>query len=163
MTQQDTSAELAAHQLYVIFSRMRRKFLAAADTRELTPSQLAVLSRLGKSGPTSPSHLAAAERVRPQAITPILTALSKKGMIEYRTHDGDRRRKVVAVSAEGRAALDDGRRTGNEWLTRLLDVHCTPNERRTVIRAMAALDRAMAANEAEQSCLPTRAHPIIGS
>lgn len=149
MTNAEATAGCAAHQLYVTFSRLRRRFFAAADTRELTPSQIAVLSRLGKAGPASSVDLASAERVRPQAMTPILAVLSERGLIERRGDDVDRRRKVLSLSAKGREVLDGGRGAGNEWLTQALARHCTLSDRRVIMRAMTVLDRALTADEAE--------------
>ncbi len=147
----DFSAERAAHDLFVLFSRLRRQFFAAVDTQGLSPSQVAVLSRLGKSGPMSPSELAAAERVRPQAITPILAVLSDKGFIERSNDDVDGRRRVASVSAAGQAVLEGGRRAGSEWLIQALEEHCTLKERRMIIDAIAVVDRAINIDEAKRN------------
>ena len=55
------SSVRAARDLRVAVSRLRRRLVDVADTHELTPSQLSVLSRLGKEGPASASDLAAAD------------------------------------------------------------------------------------------------------
>ena len=57
----------AAQELRVGVGRLRRRFREVTDRRELTPSQVSVLSRLWKEGPSTASGIAAAERVRPQS------------------------------------------------------------------------------------------------
>ncbi|ORW93992.1 hypothetical protein AWB92_12475 [Mycobacterium sp. IEC1808] len=143
MTADDThrSAARAAHDLRVVFSRLRRQLLASADNSGLTPPQLAILSRLGKEGPMSAADLAHAEKVRPQAITPTLGALSAKRLIKRRPDPTDRRRIVVSLSAAGENVVSGRNRIADEWLTNALSRHCTQRERQTIIDAMAVLDR----------------------
>ena len=135
------SAARATRDVRVVVGRLRRRLLEASDTRELTPSQTSVLSRLGKQGPASASDLAAAERVRPQSVATTLAALDQRGLIERRPDPGDGRRQVVSLSDAGREFFDDRRRAGEEWLARALQDHYTEAERHTVIEAMALLER----------------------
>ena len=69
------SAVQAAGEVRVVFGRVTRRLKELADKDDLTPSQSSVLSRLDKDGPASASELAAAERVRPQSMAAILSAL----------------------------------------------------------------------------------------
>jgi DNA-binding MarR family transcriptional regulator len=112
-----------------------------ADTRELTPSQISVLSRLGKDGAASASDLAVSERVRPQSVASTLAALDERGLIERRPDPDDRRRQLVSLSPAGRELFEGGQRASEEWLTRALHDRYTEAERQTVIEAMALLDR----------------------
>ncbi|MEW9534237.1 MarR family winged helix-turn-helix transcriptional regulator [Microbispora sp. NPDC049125] len=135
------SAARAARDLRVVFSRLRRRLREAYDTRDLTPSQTSVLSRLGKEGPASASDLAAAERVRPQSMAATLAVLDQRGLVQRRPDPGDGRRQLISLSEAGREFFDDRRRVSEEWLTRALHDHFTEAERQTVIEAMALLDR----------------------
>ncbi|HEX6358369.1 MarR family winged helix-turn-helix transcriptional regulator [Actinophytocola sp.] len=135
------SAAQAARELRVVFGRLYRRFKELSDNQELTPSQASVLSRLGKDGDASASDLAAAERVRPQAVVPTLAVLSERGLIERRPDPDDGRRQLISLSPAGRALFDDARRAGDEWLTRAMDELYTETERRTLIEAMALLER----------------------
>jgi DNA-binding MarR family transcriptional regulator len=125
----------------VALSRLRRRLVDLADTRELTPSQLSVLSRLGKEGPASASDLAAAERIRPQSVAATLAVLEERGLVVRRPDPGDGRRQLVSLSREGTALFDDRRRHREEWLSRVLEERLTESERQTVIKAAALLDR----------------------
>ncbi|MFD8458171.1 MarR family winged helix-turn-helix transcriptional regulator [Streptomyces antimycoticus] len=135
------SAVRAAHEIRVVIGRLRRRIKETYDNEELTPSQTSVLSRLSKEGPASASALAAAERVRPQSMAATLAALDERGLIQRRPDPDDGRRQLVSVSETGGAFLDDKRRAGEEWLTRALESGYTEAERRTILEALALLDR----------------------
>jgi DNA-binding MarR family transcriptional regulator len=135
------SAARAARELRVVVGRLLRRFKEAAGNSELTPSQASILSRLGKEGDASASDLAAAERVRPQAVTPTLAALTERGLIGRRPDPDDGRRQVISLSPAGRALLDDARRAGDEWLAQAMAEHYTEAERHTLLEAFALLER----------------------
>jgi DNA-binding MarR family transcriptional regulator len=135
------SAVLAAREVRVVYSRLRRRLRETYDTGGLTPSQTSVLSRLDKEGPASTSELAAAERVRPQSMAATLGALDERGLIRRRPDPGDGRRHLVEMNEAGRALMDDKRRAGEEWLARSLQESLTEEERQTVIEALALLER----------------------
>ncbi len=135
------SSVRAARDLRVAVSRLRRRLVDVADTHELTPSQLSVLSRLGKEGPASASDLAAAERIRPQSVAATLAVLEERALVIRRPDPGDGRRQLVSLSPAGTALFDDRRRHREEWLSRALEERLTESERQTVIDAAALLER----------------------
>lgn len=135
------SAARAAQDLRVGVGRLRRRFREVTDRRELTPSQVSVLARLGKEGPYSASAIAAAERVRPQSVAAWLGALEERGLVERRPDPDDGRRQLVSVSEAGRTFLEDTRRSGEQWLARALQERFTEDERRTLIEAMTLVER----------------------
>jgi DNA-binding MarR family transcriptional regulator len=135
------SAVRAARDVRVVVGRLRRRLKETYDTGDLTPSQTSVLSRLDKDGAATASALAAAERVRPQSVATVLSALGERGLIERRPDPDDGRRQLVSLSAAGREFLDDKRHAGEEWLARALHQRFTEAERHAVIEAMALLER----------------------
>ncbi|SEO46101.1 MarR family winged helix-turn-helix transcriptional regulator [Amycolatopsis saalfeldensis] len=135
------SAVYAAREIRVVFSRIRRRLKDASDNRELTPSQTSVLSRLSKEGPASMSALAAAERVRPQSMAATLANLDERGFTHRRPDPDDGRRQLISLSETGREFVEGKRRAGEEWLVRALDERLSERERRTVIEAMALIER----------------------
>ena len=141
MPEVSESAARAARDLRVVVSRLRRRLRELYDTRDLTPSQTSVLTRLGKDGPASASALAAAERVRPQSVAATLAALDERGLIHRRPDPGDGRRHLISLSAAGREFFEDKRRASEEWLSQALQDRLTEAERHTVIQALALLDR----------------------
>jgi len=135
------SAVRAARDLRVVISRLRRRLVDLADTHELTPSQLSILSRLGKEGPASASDLAAAERIRPQSVAATLAVLEERGLVVRRQDPDDGRRQLVSLSRNGKAIFDDRRRHSEEWLSRALQERLTESERQTVIEATTLLEK----------------------
>ncbi|WP_460719427.1 MarR family winged helix-turn-helix transcriptional regulator [Nocardia heshunensis] len=130
----------AARELRVLVSRLRRRFLEASDNRELTPSQLSVLSRL-KHGDATASEIAAAERVRPQAIATHLSMLTEQGYVERRPDPKDGRRQLVSLTATGRELMAGRSQAGQEWLTSALQDGYTEAERQTLLDALRLLER----------------------
>lgn len=131
----------AARDLRAVFSRTRRRLKEVAGSDDLTPSQTSVLSRLDQDGAASASDLAAAERVRPQSMATILSALDRHGLIQRRPDPGDGRRQLITLSAAGNERVQGGRHARQEWLARVLQDRYTDAERATIIEALALLDR----------------------
>jgi DNA-binding MarR family transcriptional regulator len=135
------SAALAARDLRVVFSRLRRRLkeLAAAD--DLTPSQTAVLARLIKDGPSSTSQLAGAERVRPQSMATTVAALEQRGLIQRAPDREDGRRQVITLTATGRKRAESARQVREEWLARAMQDTFSEQERHVIVEALALLER----------------------
>ncbi|NUR95238.1 MAG: MarR family transcriptional regulator [Kribbellaceae bacterium] len=140
-----SSATQAAAEVRVVFGRVKRRLKALAETDDLTPSQSSVLSRLDKDGPASASELAAAERIRPQSMAAILSALRAADLIQRHPDPSDGRRQVVSLTTAGRHRLQGDRKVRQEWLAQTLQEHCTEAERQTIIKALALLDHAIEA------------------
>ncbi|TQJ16620.1 MarR family winged helix-turn-helix transcriptional regulator [Kribbella jejuensis] len=139
------SATQAAAEVRVVFGRVKRRLKALAETDDLTPSQSSVLSRLDKDGPASASELAAAERIRPQSMAAILSALREADLIQRHPDPSDGRRQVVSLTTVGRHRLQGDRKVRQEWLAQALQEHCTEADRQTIIKALALLDHAIEA------------------
>ncbi|HWD77303.1 MAG TPA: MarR family transcriptional regulator [Kribbella sp.] len=139
------SATQAASAVRVVFGRVKRRLKELAETDDLTPSQASVLSPLDKDGPASASELAAAERIRPQSVAAILTALREADLIQRHPDPSDGRRQVVSLTTAGRHRLQGDRKVRQEWLAQTLQEHCTEAERQTIIKALALLDHAIEA------------------
>jgi DNA-binding MarR family transcriptional regulator len=135
------SAARAARDVRVVVSRLRRRLKEVSGKHDLTPSQVSVISRLDRDGPASASDLAAAERIRPQSMATVLTALDEQGWLQRRPDPDDRRKQLVSLSTGGREWLHGSRTVRDEWLSRALQDHYSEDERQLVIQAMALLDR----------------------
>lgn len=139
------SAAQAASEVPVVFGRIKRRLTELADQDDLTPSQSSVLSRLDKDGPASASELAAAERVRPQSMAAILSTLREVDLIQRHPDPEDGRRQVVSLTRAGRHRMRGDRKVRQEWLAQALQDQCTEAERRTIVEALALLDKALEA------------------
>lgn len=135
------SAVSAARDLRVVFSRLRRRLREIAETQDLTPSQVSALTLLGKAGTTSASALAATEGVRPQSMAATLAGLDRHGLIQRHPDPQDGRRQLVSLTRAGRERAEGNRQAREEWLARALQDRYSENERRTIVEAMALLER----------------------
>jgi DNA-binding MarR family transcriptional regulator len=135
------SATHAAREIRVVLGRLRRRLREVASYGDLTPSQTSVISRLDKDGPASASDLAAAEGIRPQSMAATLAVLDQAGVIRRDPDPDDGRRQLISLSPAGRERLEGDRRVREEWLARSLRERYTEAERRTIVEALALLDR----------------------
>ena len=135
------SALRASADVRGVVGRLRRRLREVAADDGLSPSQVAVFSRLAKEGDSSASVLAVAEGVRPQSMAAILGALDAAGLIERRPDPEDGRRQLITLSAAGRERAAGDRQARAEWLARRLHEDFTEPERQTLIAAAALLER----------------------
>ena len=135
------SAAVAARDLRVVVSRLRRQLRCLAVDLDLTPSQTAVLTRLWKEGASSASALAGAERVRPQSMATIVAALEQRGLIERTPDPEDGRRQVISLTKTGRQRAESDRQVREEWLARAIHERYSESERRAILDALSLLER----------------------
>jgi DNA-binding MarR family transcriptional regulator len=88
-----------------ISRRLRQLYAAHTEDGGLLFLELAVLSRLARHGPASPSTLANNERVTAQAIGPVVTSLHQRGLATRTPDPSDGRKVIVAITDAGHAAL----------------------------------------------------------
>ncbi len=75
----------------------------------LTALQYTALTVLERQADMSTAQLARSSFVTAQSMADMIIALESRGLIERHRDHADRRRLVVALTAEGRALLDDCR------------------------------------------------------
>jgi DNA-binding MarR family transcriptional regulator len=125
-----SQADLSVRLRLVIARTARRLRQEAGE--ELSPSQAAALATIDRHGPLTPSELADRERVKRPTVTRVVARLEETGLV-HRTRDPqDGRSSLVALSPAGRELLDRVRR-------RELDA----DERATLDRAAAILERVL--------------------
>lgn len=135
-----TSESLAlADRLRLAVGRLARK-LRQQSLGGLTPSQRSVLASLDRCGPITLSRLAEVEAVSRPAVSGIASRLEEKGLIERRPNPADRRSALVALSAEGRTVLQEGRRERTAVLAMGME-RLSDEERRLLAEAIEVLDR----------------------
>ncbi|MGW0998547.1 MarR family winged helix-turn-helix transcriptional regulator [Streptomyces sp. NPDC002520] len=135
------SADRAARELRVVFSRLRRRIREVAQDADLTPSQESALSLVGKHGAATASALAAAEGVRPQSMATTLAGLDQHGLIRRSPDPEDGRRQLVTLTDAGRARVEGNKQLREEWLARAFQDRYTEEERQTVLKAMELMER----------------------
>ncbi len=76
---------------------------------DLNPSEFGVLNHFVRlPGEKSPTRLAKAFQVTKPSMTGILTKLERKGYVEIKGSEDDRRRKIVTITTAGKAARERG-------------------------------------------------------
>ncbi|WP_367123440.1 MarR family winged helix-turn-helix transcriptional regulator [Streptomyces phytohabitans] len=134
------TAVRAAGDVWIVFSRLRRRLRALDGEDDLSPAQAAVLKRLSQHGPASASELAAAEGVRAQSMAKNVAALEAAGLVERHPDPYDGRRRPVTLTERGREQRLGDLRARQAWLARALQEHGGEEELRAVVTAMALLD-----------------------
>ena len=135
--------ELAAR-LRLSATRLARRLRQEADAG-LTPSQLSALAVIEREGPLTLGALADQEKVAPPSITKVVAKLESIGLVARAVAPGDRRFVRVALTAAGRALLEDSRRRKTAWLTgRIRELG--PGEREQLAAALDVLDALVSAD-----------------
>lgn len=105
---------------------------------DLTPPQFAALARLAEVGQASQSQLGQSIAMDAATVKGVIDRLKARGLVELSSHRSDRRRRVVSLTANGRAAVDAllplGGAVSDETLAPL-----NPREAATLLRLLARL------------------------
>jgi DNA-binding MarR family transcriptional regulator len=109
---------------------------------DLAPRHLALLALLLLDGPLTVSDLAAKLGVAPTTVSLLVGDLSRKGVLERREDDADRRRRIVDIGADSRPAI-------SQWLSpsarawRQALAPLDPAQRRMVVDTLLAFESAV--------------------
>lgn len=129
-----------ATELRLAVGRLTRRLRQAHAVGDVSLSGVSVLARLARDGSESPTSLAEAERVRPQAMASTLALLEQRGLVRRSPDPADGRRSILAITDEGRAVLAERRSASVHRLGAVLD-EFTAEERATLAAALPLLDR----------------------
>ena len=105
---------------------------------ELTPLQFAVLTRLCEAGPLSQNLLGRQTAMDPNTVQGVVTRLQHRGLVTGTASEVDKRRKVLALTADGEALalrlVSEGRAVSEATLAPL-----TAAQRRQFLKLLAKL------------------------
>lgn len=108
---------------------------------DLAPRHLSLLSLLLLDGPLTVSQLAEKLSVAPTTVSLIVSELSRKGVLERREDDADRRRRIIDISPDSRPAISQWLSPGaRAWRQALAPL--TVEQRRTVVDTLLAYEAA---------------------
>ncbi|MEV0478022.1 MarR family winged helix-turn-helix transcriptional regulator, partial [Streptomyces prunicolor] len=110
-----------ATELRLAVGRLTRRLRQAHAVGDVSLSGVSVLARLARDGSESPTSLAEAERVRPQAMASTLALLEQRGLVRRSPDPADGRRSILAITDEGRAVLAERRSASVHRLGAVLD------------------------------------------
>ncbi len=121
--------------------RIRQIYAVADSASDITFTELAVLSRLDRLGPSTSAALADSEQVTPQAIGTALGLLARRGLVVRAPDPADGRRVVTSLSEAGRRALGDRTQAVTEQIERALGESLDAEEQRRLAEALPLLER----------------------
>ncbi len=136
----DEVGALAAD-LRALVVKLKRRLREQANTGDLTPSQVSVILRLERDGPTTVSALSRAEGVRPQSMRMTVAALEEAGHVEGRPDPGDGRQTIISLTEACHKWLTEGRAAHQDWLSRGIASKLSREEQRTLGEAARLLAR----------------------
>jgi DNA-binding MarR family transcriptional regulator len=132
-------AEIDVARLRVALARLSRR-LRRHELAGLTPTQLAALATIGKTGPMRLGDLAAAEGIAPSTLTRLVTALEDIGYVQRTADPSDARASTLAITAHGQEALERIRTETTLMLTASLEL-LTPEQRSALAAALPVLEQ----------------------
>ena len=91
--------------LRVALARLSRR-LRKHELAGLTPTQLAALATVERSGPMRLGDLAAAEGIAPSTLTRLVTALEESGYVRRHADPSDARASTLAITPRGHDTLE---------------------------------------------------------
>ncbi len=86
-------------------AHQRHVAIFATQIGDLTPPQFAALAKLGEVGETSQNQLGVLVAMDAATIKGVVDRLKGRGLVEAARDKGDRRRVMVTLTADGRAAM----------------------------------------------------------
>lgn len=130
--------DVAALRGAVLILARRLRHQQAGD--ELSPSESAVMGRVGRAGPMTPGQLARSEHVQPPSMTRIIERLETRGFLRRTPDPADRRQVLVSRTAAGDDFVERSRAVRTAWLTQQV-AKLDPGDQRALADAAAALTR----------------------
>jgi DNA-binding MarR family transcriptional regulator len=125
--------------LRVAIARLSRR-LRRHELAGLTPTQLAALSTVERSGPLRLGDLAAAEGIAPSTLTRLVAVLEDLGYVQRYADPKDARASTLAITPKGHQTLERLREEGTALLTQSLML-LTAEQRAALATALPALEQ----------------------
>ncbi|HEY2227202.1 MAG TPA: MarR family transcriptional regulator [Xanthobacteraceae bacterium] len=134
-------ASALAQELRALLGKLKRRLREQASGGDLTPSQVSVLLRLEKDGPSTASSLARAEGMRPQSMGSVIAALESADLVSGAPDPTDGRQTLLSLTDACRRWAAQGRAARQDWLTRALQARLAPREQDKLAEAVELLKR----------------------
>jgi DNA-binding MarR family transcriptional regulator len=125
--------------------RRRHVPVAVVDAAALGPRHSAALSLLRERGPMSVGAIAGELGLTLATVSGIITDTERAGFVERRTDPEDRRRTIVSLVPQQRAAVSSWIDGASAPMERALD-RLSPDERASFVKAMTFLEAELAAD-----------------
>jgi DNA-binding MarR family transcriptional regulator len=132
-------AQIDVARLRVALARLSRR-LRKHQLAGLTPTQLAALATVERSGPMRLGDLAAVEGVAPSTLTRLVTALEESGYVRRYADPSDARASTLAITPHGHDALERIRTETTVSLAQSIRL-LTPAQRSALATALPVLEQ----------------------
>ncbi len=86
-------------------AHQRHVSIFAGHIGDLTPPQFAALAKLADVGETSQNQLGTLIAMDAATVKGVIDRLKARGLVELSKHEGDKRRLMVSLTAEGRETV----------------------------------------------------------
>ena len=136
---EDEAPAVDVTRLRVALARLSRR-LRRHELAGLTPTQLAALATVERSGPMRLGDLAAAEGIAPSTLTRLVTALEDSGYVRRFADPTDARASTLAITPRGQDALERIRTESTLVLTASLGL-LTSAQRSALAEALPVLEQ----------------------
>jgi DNA-binding MarR family transcriptional regulator len=134
-SQADRPSALAL-EMRTLIGRLRRKLRDQTGHDDFTSSQVAVLLRLEKDGPTTASNLARAEVMRPQSMSAAIAPLEATGLVSGAPDPNDGRQTLLSLTSKCRDLLQKRRAAKQDWLTRMIQTKLSAPDQAKLAEAL---------------------------
>jgi DNA-binding MarR family transcriptional regulator len=135
------AASALATEIRALVGKLKRRLREQASPGDLTPSQISVLLRLEREGPSTTSNLARLEGMRPQSMGTVIAPLEAAGLVSGAPDPTDGRQTLLSLTDACRKLVEEGRAARQDWLTRMLQARLSPEELGSLGEAVALLRR----------------------
>lgn len=141
---EDPGVDDAIRALLLLMPRMvgrAKRIPVPEELRDLAlaPRHLSLLSYLLFDGPMTVNELAERLEVAPTTVSLMVAELSRKGVLERREDDRDRRRRIVSITGAKRPAISAWLARGASAWRRALEP-LTPEQRRMFVDTLRAYE-----------------------
>jgi len=134
-------AAALAGDLRALFGKLKRRLREQANAGDLTPSQVSVLLRLEREGPTTMSNLARAEGMRPQSMGSAVALLEAAGFVSGAPDPNDGRQTILSLTDTFRTWIREGRAARQDWLSRTIRAKLSIQEQKDLAASVELLKR----------------------
>ncbi len=144
---QDQGPTVDVTRLRVALARLSRR-LRRHQLAGLTPTQLAALATVERSGPMRLGDLAAAEGIAPSTLTRLVTVLEDSGYVRRYADPSDARASTLAITPRGHDTLEHLRTESTLVLAASLRL-LSPAQRSALAEALPVLEQLAEADPAD--------------
>ena len=133
---------MIASELRTVITRLVKKLRKKSKTAEnLSLTERSTIALLDQYGELYANELAAMEQITTQSMSQVLNHLQELGFIVRTPSQTDKRKAIVSLSAQGKAALYKVRNERDEWLSNALRQTCAPEDIAALTKALGPLKK----------------------